>query len=153
MKRSGVLLYIAAFCLLLGFVIGRPTRDVHAQVGGGPGIVPMFNGWNITTVTSGSRVFATNKSPTQAASSIRISVVLGSSVPLSIYETDGTNTFTMPLNNGVALTAGTCYTFVWGTRCSSAPGGVAGPNAFNFVVQGPTTVPVLRVDECVGAVD
>jgi len=143
------------FALVVGLAsfLSLPTRQAHAQASGG-GIVLLASGWNISAVTSGSAVFGTNLKPTQAGSVLRICVVLGSSVPLAVYETDGTQTFTSYLNGGTALTAGCYYTFVVELRCATAIGGPASnPTAFNFVVGGPSTVPILRATEVLGSVD
>ena len=144
------LLFAFALASLLGL---REPRHAHAQVGDGT-LLDQASGWNISSVASGGTVFATALKTSRAVSCIRIGVVLGSTAPLSIQETDGTHTFTSYLNGGTALTAGCMYTFVWETRNANAPGGVAGgPTTFNFVVGGPTTVPVLRVTELIGGVD
>lgn len=148
-----LVLALAVIAVALFGLPGPPGRVAHAQSGGG-GIVLTASGWNISSVTSGSAVFSTNLKPSQAGSVMRICVVLGSSVPLAVYETDGTHTYTSYLNGGTALTAGCYYTFVIETRNANAIGGPSSnPTAFNFIVAGATTVPVLRVTEVIGAVD
>jgi hypothetical protein len=147
-------LALVTFGVLVGVDVSRRPGIVHAQVGGP---IQLASGWNIGSVSSGVSVFASNLVPQQTVTMCRIAVVLGSSVPLSIKETDGTHTFTSPLNGGTALTAGTCYTFVWELRLGNGKGSPsnpgAGPTGFNFVVGGASTVPILRVTEIDGAVD
>ena len=129
-----------------------PMRRAHAQ---DTGAIILSSGWNISSVSSGNTVFASNVVAKQAGSVLRIAVVLGSAAPFSIKEfgSDGTN-FTSYFNGGTALSAGCMYTFVWESRCKTAIGGSnPGPLSFNFVVSSPTTVPILRVTECVGGVD
>lgn len=153
--RSRLALLLVCLSLAAAGIFGMPSppgRKAYAQSGNG-GIVLLASGWNISAVTSGNRVFATNLVPSQAGSVIRIAVVLGSSVPFAVYETDGTNTATSYFNGGTSLTAGCVYTFVYEVRNKNAIGGpTANPTAFNFVVGG-TTVPVLRVTEVIGPVD
>lgn len=129
------------------------VKKAAAQNGGGMFI--LASGWNISSVTSGQPVFVTNLVPKQSGSVIRIGVVLGSTAPLAIYETDGLgHTFTSWLNGGTALTASSLYTFVWEARSTNAPGGpTLNSTAFNFVVGSATTVPILRVTECVSGID
>ena len=167
MKRFVPYILVATFALLLSHAIWRPASHVRAD---STGLVAVVDGWNIASVASGANVLTTNVKTSQAASAIRITVVLGSSVPFGIYETDGTHSFSSYLNGGTALTAGCYYTFVIGARYSGAIGGrtqsgaggatvtvgnVSGttPNAHNFFVGGPTTVNVLREEEVVGGVD
>lgn len=138
---------VAAMCLLVGRLI--PTREANAQADAA--IVPLVSGWNIGSVSSGSAVLSTDFKPTRTTSVFRIAVVLGSSAPLSIRETDGTHTFTSLLNGGSNLSAGTCFTFVWESRFSATSG--LQPNGFNFIVGSPTTVPIIRVTELTGSVD
>lgn len=146
-----VLLVLFALYLALP---GHAVKQAHAQQQGA-GMILTASGWNISSVTSGGTVFATNLTAKTPGSILRICVVLGTAAPLSIFETDGTHTFTSYLNGGTALTAGCYYTFLIEARCSTPPGGpTSNPTAFNFVVGGPTTVPVLRVTECTsGSVD
>jgi hypothetical protein len=144
---------LAAVLLLAASLCSPPGRVARAQSNGGD-YIPLINAWNVSSVSSGSPVLGANVIPRRGASVLRIAVVLGSSVPLAIYFTDGTTSFTCPLNGGTALTAGCAYTFVMESRCVKpygsvgGSGGIAGtPSALNFVVQGPTTVPLLWVSE------
>jgi len=151
-------LAIVLALVVVGFAVfglpSPPGKKAHAQAGA-PGYILLASGWNIGSVTSGTAVFGTNLKPTQAGSVIRIGVVLGSSVTLAIYETDASgHTFTSLLNGGTALTGGCLYTFVWEARNSAAIGGpTANSTGFNFIVGGPSAVPVLRVTECTSGVD
>lgn len=148
---------LAAFLLAVVValaVMTRPPAEREARAQSGGGTTPLVNAWNVGSVTSGSAVLGANFKPLSAASVLRITAVLGSTAPLSVFVTDGTHTFTVPLNGGTALTAGCAFTFTIGCRLSTAPGGVAGgPTGYNFVVGGTTTVPILWCDEVVGAVD
>lgn len=145
----------------------RPTGHVRAD---STGLVAIVDGWNISSVSSGANVLTTNVHTSQAASALRITVSLASSVPFGVYETDGTHAFSSYLNGGTALTANCEYTFVIGARYSGAIGGrtqsgaggatvtlgnVSGttPNALNFFVGGPTAINKLRAEEVVGGVD
>jgi hypothetical protein len=146
--KSRLLAFLLAVAVAI-LVMTRPPaqREAHAQTG----LLGRSTAWNVSSVASGGLVFVSSQTTTQAFSAVRMTVVLGSSVPLSVVWSDKANhTFTSYLNSGTALSAGAAYTFVFGARNSTAPGGVTGPNAFNFVVGGPTTVPLLWCEEVTG---
>jgi hypothetical protein len=155
LRRSSLPILVALVAMVVGVESHRYTDPRTARAQDGTGLVAIYNGWNIGSVASGANVFATSKPPSQFASSLRVTVTLGSSVPLNVVWSDGTNTFTCPLNGGSALTAGDCYTFSVGSRNANAIGGSKGTtcaSTVNFSVGGPTTVPVLWTDEVVGGV-
>lgn len=106
--------------------------------------------WNKGSTLASTNLFTTSLKTNRATSVIRIGVVLGSSVKLSIVETNGTQTFSSKLNGDNALTAGTLYTFVWEARNTDGAGTAV---TFNFQMSGTSTVPILRVTEVSGAVD
>jgi len=171
MRRSTlpILACLVAFALAIeGRRLMDPPRVAHAQSFGGTYF--LGNGWNISSVSSGSNVFTTNLKLANAGDAIRIDVQLGSSVPFGVFETDGTHTASGYLNAGTALTAGCRYTFTIEGRNSNQVGAVtqsgAGgatvtngsllgttPQSFNFFVGGSTTVQILRVTEVSGSVD
>lgn len=144
-----IVLALASF-VVAALSLSPPARIARAQ-GSDFSIVPLVDGWNISSVTSGSAVLSSSFHPNKRTAAIRIGVVLGSSAPLSIRESDGTRTFTSYLNGGTNLSAGTMYTFVWETRYFTD--GASGPSTYNFIVGSPTTVPILRVTQVDGAVD
>jgi hypothetical protein len=133
---------------LVGTVVELRPRVAHAQ--SDAAVVPLGALWNTASTNASVNLFTTNLKTTRATSVIRIGVVVGSSVTLSIKETNGTQTFTSALNGGTALTAGALYTFVWEARNSDGAGNAV---TFNFVMGGTSTVPILRVTEVVAAVD
>jgi hypothetical protein len=143
-KIIAVLLALLLGCAFLEF---RP-RLAHAQ--SDAAVVPLGALWNKGSTNASTNLFTTDLKTTRATSVIRIGVVVGSSVKLSVKETNGAQTFTSSLNGGSALAAGSLYTFTWEARNSDGAGNAV---TFNFVMDGTSTVPILRVTEVVAAVD
>jgi hypothetical protein len=145
MNKREKLLLVLWLTLLAAFI--HPSPAAHAQPEGGT-VRPLASVWNRGS-TNASTNLLTSSVAVSGASVIRIGVVLGSSVKLSIVETNGTQTFSSFLNGGTALAAGTLYTFVWEGRAKDGTNNIT----FNFQMDGTSTVPILRVSEVIAPVD
>lgn len=85
------------------------------------------------------------------ASACRVTVCLGTSSVFNVYVTDGTNAFTMGLNESNALQAGDLYTFTFGVRKVSSQTGST-TLTYNFRVETDGVINYLLAEEVRGPV-
>lgn len=90
-----------------------------------------------------TNILATALSPVYGASAFRITVLLAVASVFKARISDGTTTYDARLNTGIALTAGTLYTFTFATRSA---------HTYNFQVEADGVIQLLLVEEVPGGV-
>lgn len=88
-------------------------------------------------------IFATDLTPTNQRSAMRVTVSLAVASVFNVTITNGTTEYTIGLNGGVALVASTLYTFSF--SCGSA-------YSYNFRVATNGVIQHLLVEEIAGGV-
>lgn len=114
-------------------------------------VVPKAMVYNGSAPGADTNILGTSLNFGDAVSACRVTVCLATASVFNVYVTDGSNAFTMGLNESNALNAGDLYTFTLGVcKYSSDTGTTA--LAYNFRVETDGVINYLRVEEVVGAV-
>lgn len=95
-------------------------------------------------------ILASSILPDATCVAFRVTVALGAASKLDVRVTDGTNPFSLTLNDDTALKASCLYTFVFAVRRTSAADGATNLT-YNFRVKTDVAVNLLFVEAVEGA--